>query len=315
MTVSVVSVHDGPGITVDQLIGAPMMLPTRVIELLTGNFLDDVVFRDAGRNTNGLVAGEESTPLFLGNDVETVAEFGEIPVAAGQRGLPRIWTGSKRGLGIRVSREMRDENKIDDVNRQIKQLTNTTLRARSWALRRALLNTAPGGTAIPSVAAVGAWGTSGSRIRRDFSNAIEVVKSARPAGSSTEDLLGFTPDAAIIPAGLEPVVLDDDEFLKIFRGEIAGESPAYTGTMPQTFMGLTGFAERFWPTDRVLVFERNTLGFRSDTRPLEATGLYPEGNGPNGGPNESWRSDTTYKRVIGVDQPLAACWITGVTTP
>lgn len=311
MTVSVASVHDGPGITVDHLVGAPMMIPTRILELLDNSFLDDAVFRDAGRNTNGLVMGEESTPLFLGGDVETVAEFAEIPVAAGQRGLPRIWVGSKKGLGVRVSREMRDENKIDDVNRQIVQLTNTTRRARERALRTALSTAA----AIPSIAAVGAWGTANSRIRRDFSNAIEVIRSARPDGSTTEDILGFTPDAAIIPAGMEAVLLDDDEFLKIYRGNIANESIAYTGKMPNEFMGLTGLTSRFWPNDRILVFERNTLGFKSDTRPLEATGLYPEGNGPNGGPTESWRSDTTYKRVLGVDQPLAACWITGITTP
>ena len=65
----------------------------------------------------------------------------------------------------------------------------------------------------------------------------------------------------------------------------------------------------------MLVLERGTVGFYSDTRALQATELYPEGNGPNGGPTESWRSDATRKRVMGVDQPLAACWITGVRTP
>ena len=40
--------------------------------------------------------------------------------------------------------------------------------------------------------------------------------------------------------------------------------------------------------------------------------MYPEGNGPNGGPTESYRSDASYKRAIAVDQPKAAMWLTGV---
>ena len=88
---------------------------------------------------------------------------------------------------------------------------------------------------------------------------------------------------------------------------------------PVTFfavvMGMLGLKARFWPNDRVLVCQRKTMGFYTDPRPLEVTPLYPEGNGPNGGPTESHRSDATMKRGMGIDQPLAACWITGVVTP
>jgi len=310
MTVPIVSVGDGPRTTVDQLVGAPLLIPTRVLELLDNAFLDSVIFRNAGPNTNGLVSGEESTPLFLGDDVEDVAEFGEIPVGTGQRGLPRIWAGSRKGLGVRVSKDMRDENRIDDVNRQIIQLANTARRARERALRHALMH-----PSIPTIAATEAWGTTGSKIRRDVANATEVVRTAKPAGATSEDLLGFKADTIILPGGIGPVVMDDEDFLKIYVGDIAGESPAYTGVLPRKVGPLIGMEADFWPTDRALVLQRQTLGFFSDTRALQMTGLYPEGNGPNGGPTESWRSDLTWKRVIGVDQPLAACWITGIDEP
>ena len=72
---------------------------------------------------------------------------------------------------------------------------------------------------------------------------------------------------------------------------------------------------RTFPADKALILERGTVGFYSDTRPLQFTALYPEGNGPNGGPRETWRSDASHKRVMGLDQPKAAIWLTGLVTP
>ena len=303
------SISDGSSVTVRDLIGAPMMIPARIIDMLNNAFLTDVVFRNAGNNSNGLVGFEADTPLFLAGDVEDVAEYGEIPIAIGQRGTPRVAVGVKRGLGVRVSREMRDENRLDDVNRQLRQLVNTMIRAEERALK-ALLMATPN---IPSIAATAAWTGGTAKIRKDIAAAQEKIASARPAASvSTEDFLGFEADTIILPGNITPVLMDNDEFLKVYSGVAAQENIAYTGRLPGDVLGLAPLRTRFWSNDRVLVLQRGEIGFRSDTRPLEATGLYPEGNGPNGGPTESWRSDTTRKRVLGVDQGLAACWITGV---
>lgn len=310
MTQSIVSATDGSRMTVDTLVGNPLMIPARILELLDTSFLTDVVFRDAGDNTNGLVSYEESTPLFLDAEVEDVAEFAEIPVGAGQRGLPRIAVGTKKGLGVRVSKEMRDENKLDDVNRQITQLTNTMIRADARALRAALTS-----ATIPTIAATAPWGTSTSKARRDFANAQEIVASAKPAGATQEDVLGFVADTIIMPGSIGPVLMDDDDFLKVYTGDLAAESLAYSGTLPRKVLNMAPLTSRFWPADRALVLQRKVVGFRSDTRRLQVTPLYPEGNGPNGGPTESWRADATRKRVIGADQPLAACWVTGITEP
>jgi len=310
MATTITSVTDGGRTTVADLVGAPLAIPARVIEMLSGASIVEALLRDAGGNTNGLVSYEESTPLFLDGDEETVAEFGEIPVAAGQRGLPRIAVGLKRALAIRVSREMRDENKIDQVNTQLRQLVNTMIRAELRGLRALLLN-----PAIPTIPAAAAWDTSGARIRHDIFAAEEVIGSAKPATGQDDDSFSFEADTIAMHGGLKPVLMDNDEFLAIYKDSLAEENPAYTGTLPRTIGGLTGLTSRFWPRDRVLVTEAGTVGFYSDTRPLESTPLYGEGGGPNGGPTESWRSDTSRKRVLGVDQPFAACWITGVRTP
>jgi hypothetical protein len=303
------SVSDGSRTTVADLVGNPLMIPARIIELLDNAFLTDVVFRDAGGNSNGLVGFEENTPLFLAGDVEDVAEYGEIPIAVGQRGIARVAVGVKRGLGVRVSREMRDENQIDKVNLQIRQLVNTMVRSEERVLRSLLLAS----SSIPSIAATAAWTGGTSKVRRDIANASEKIGTAKPAAEvSTEEYLGFEPDTIILPQSIKAVLQDNAEFLAVYNTTPEGAALQFRGAMPGQVLGLDPLLTRFWPNDRALVIQRGIVGFRSDTRPLEATGLYGEGGGPNGGPTESWRTDTTRKRVLGVDQPLAACWITGI---
>lgn len=309
--VGIVSVTDGPATTVNDLVGAPMVIPRRIISLLANQWVEEVLLRDAGANTNGMVSYGESTPLYLDAEVEKVAEFGEIPVGAGQIGLPRIAVGTKEGLGVRVSKEMRDENKVDDVNRQVTQVTNTMLRAGHRALRALLEN-----PAIPTIAAGAAWDTANGRPRRDLANAQEVIAAARPAGTLADDSnFEFEADTVVLPGQITPILMDNENFLAVYKDGLSTEDIRYTGKLPREIMGMLGLRARGFASNKVLVVERGTVGFRSDTRPLQATGLYPEGGGPNGGPTESWRSDVTRKRVLGIDQPLAACWISGVVTP
>jgi hypothetical protein len=310
MTTPVLSVSDGTRTTVNDLVGNPLMIPARILEVLRDQFIAEALLRNAGANGNGLVSYSESTPLYLGDDVEEVAEFAEIPVGAGQRGLPRIAYATKRGLGVRVSREMRDENRIDDVNRQITQLRNTMIRAEARVLRTLLTN-----PAIPTIAATAAWTGGTAKIRHDIARAAEVVASAKPPSAPTEDddVLGFEPNTIVFPGNITPVLMDNDEFLKVYQGGgPSDEDISYTGKLPGQVLGLDALKARSWDPTRVLVVERGVAGFYSDTRPLEATPLYGEGGGPNGGPTETWRSDSTRKRAMGLDQPLAACWITGV---
>lgn len=292
--------------TVDDIRRNPLFLPARIMELLDGQFLDDVVLRYEGDAST--VAFEEGSSIFLDGEVSELIEFEEIPVLGTQRGLPRVAVATKKGAGVRISEDMRRENNMAAVNRQIIALTNSMIRARFVAMRQILTN-----AAIPSIPAAAAWDTASGRPRRDFAAAAEVIASAGDDTAGTTH--GYEADTTIMPGSITPVLLDNEDFLKVYGGNIAGENIAYTGKLPQDVMGMLGLKARFWPNDRVLVLQRKTVGFYTDPRPLEVTPLYPEGNGPNGGPTESHRSDATMKRAAGVDQPLAACWITGVVTP
>ncbi len=304
--------RSGPATTVATLIGQPKLIPARIHELLANWFLSATLLRDAGPNANSLVSYSESEPLYLDGDPELVGEFAEIPVKAGQLGLPRIAAGTPRGLGVRISKRQRDMNQIDRINRQIVQLTNTMIRDDERALRVLFDN-----PTIPTIAAGAAWDTSSGRPTKDLANAMEVVAAARPAGTSaSDDTFQFMADTAVLPGQITPVLLGNDNFAAIFnRDALVSEDVRYTGKLPSKVVSLDALQSRSFASNKVLVLERKTVGFFSDFQPLQVTEVYPEGNGPNGGATQSWRSDATRERVNGVDQPLAACWITGVVTP
>lgn len=299
------TLQGGPKITVDTLLKNPLMIPARILELLDGQFIDDILLRYEGDAST--VAFEEGSSVFLDGEVSELIEFEEIPVLGTQRGLPRLAVATKKGAGVRVSEDMRREGNLAAINRQITALTNSMIRARFVAMRELMLN-----PAIPTIPASAAWDTASGRPRRDIAAAQEEIGSA---GTGNDDTFGYEADTIVMPGAITPVLMDNDDFLKVYGGNLASENIAYTGKLPQDVMGMLGLKARFWPSDRVLVAQRKTVGFYTDPRPLEVTPLYAEGNGPNAGPTESHRSDATMKRATGIDQPFAACWITGVVTP
>lgn len=292
--------------TVSDLRRNPLILPARILSLLDGQFIDDILLRYEGDAST--IAFEEGSSLFLDDEVQEMLEFEEIPVAGYQRGLPRVAVATKKGLGVRISEDMVRENNLAAVNRQVLALVNTMVRARFLAMRQLVLN-----PAIPTIPASAAWDTANGKPRRDLAAAAEVVASA--GDDSVDTTENYEADTTVMPGAITPILLDNEDFLKVYGGNLASQNIAYTGKLERDVMGMLGLKARFWPKDRVLVCQRKTLGFYTDPRPLEVTPLYPEGNGPNGGPTESHRTDATMKRGMGIDNPLAACWITGVVTP
>lgn len=300
------TLDSGRKITVDDLRKNPLWLPAKILELLDGQFIDDVWLRFEG--DANVVAFEESLSVFLDGDIEELIEFDEIPVLGTQKGLPRLAVGTKKGAGVRISEDMRRENNLREVNRQVLALVNSMIRARFVAMRQLLLN-----PAIPTIAAGAGWDTANGRPRRDIARAQEEVNSAGDDTNETTE--GYEADTVTFPTSITPVMLDNEDFLKVYRGNIAGENIAYKGKLSSDVLGMLATTARFWPKDRVLVGQRKAAGFYTDPRPLEVTPMYPEGNGPNGGPTEAHRTDATMKRAMGIDNPKALCWITGVVTP
>lgn len=310
MATSIVSVGDGNRFTVSDLIKNPLFVPTKLKELIENQFISEALLRNAGRNDAGVVAFREGDPTFLDDDVQDIAEFGEIPVSSGQLGKPRAVYATKKGLAVRISKEMIDENNIDAVNKQITGLKNTFIRANDRGAKALFAS-----PAVPTMPVSAPWDDVNGKPRTDIARAIEQVSTAAPEEATEDEYYGFEPDTLVVHPGLLATLMDNEQILKVYQGNVANESIAYTGAIPGTIMGLNVIQSRTFPVDKALICERGTVGFYSDTRPLQFTALYPEGGGPNGGPRETWRCDATHKRAIGLDQPKAALWLTGLVTP
>lgn len=306
---NIVSVSDGSRFTVSDLIKNPMMVPTKLKELIENQFIAEALLRNAGKNDAGVVTFREGDPTFLDDDVQDVAEFGEIPVSAGKLGLPRAAYATKKALGVRVSKEMIDENNIDAVNKQITGLKNTFIRANDRGAKA--LFSSP---TVPTLPVSAAWDDPNGKPRTDLAKAIEQISTAAPNEATEDEYFGFEPDTIVLHPGLLATLMGNEQIFKVYQGNVANESIAYTGAIPAQIMGLNVIKSRTFPVDKALILERGTVGFYSDTRPLQFTALYPEGGGPNGGPRETWRSDASHKRAIGLDQPKAALWLTGLTS-
>ncbi|ATN90818.1 major capsid protein [Gordonia phage Lysidious] len=307
MANTIVSVSDGPSLTVSDLVKNPLWVPTKLKELMENQFISEALLRNGGKNDAGVVAFREGDPTFLDDDVQDVAEFGEIPVSAGRLGLPRAAYATKKALGVRISKEMIDENKIDAVNKQITGLRNTFVRANDRGAKA--LFSSP---AVPTMPVSEPWDDPLGKPRTDLAKAIEEISTATPDEATEDEYYGFEPDTIVLHPGLLATLMDNEQILKVYQGNVANESIAYTGAIPGLLMGLNVIKSRTFPVDKALILERGTVGFYSDTRPLQFTTLYPEGGGPNGGPRETWRSDASHKRAIGLDQPKAALWLTGL---
>lgn len=309
---TIVSASDGNRITVSDMVANPLWIPTKLKQLIANQFISEALFRNGGDNPNGVVAYREGDPIFLEDDVADVAEYTEIPVSAGARGLARTAFAVKKALGIRVSKEMIDENNVGEVNRQILGLRNTFIRANDRAVRT-LLNS----NAVPALAVANAWDTVNGNPRNDLLKARETISTAAPTvdqGGSSDEWYGFSPDTIVMHPGISSAMLQNPKFQAVYTGDAAAANPIFAGQLPGSFYGMTILESYAFPLNKVLVLERGTAGFYSDTRPLQFTTLYPEGNGPNGGPRETWRSDASHKRALGVDQPKAALWLTAVMT-
>jgi hypothetical protein len=309
----IVSSQDGPRLTLAQLVKAPTVIPERIIQMTDQEFLTDDVLRPGDDAPSGVVMFSESTPLFTDEDPAILDEFGQIPVVNGSIGTPRVVRTVRRAMGLRISLTMIKRNAIRVVTNQMTQIKNTMVRAWEDAFFSAML----ANPNILTIATDQPWGSATSHIRKDVNAARYLIKTAA-ADAAGKQKFGFRADTLILSDEMELDFLDSDEVTKPYEGgNVADQNLKFTGVLPKKFLTLDVFVSwrlATYAPGSAIVMQRKTAGFISDERPLESTPLYGEGNGPNGGPRESYRCDTTRQSAIGIDQPKAICLITGVTT-
>jgi hypothetical protein len=298
-----VSAQDGPQLTVSDIVKDPAVVPRRVLDITANRFIADQLLRKGPMADAGVVKFYQSNPLFSMTKSEVVGEFGQIPVSQNALGALMLTQTAKRGLGVRISKEMVDRNQIDDVNLQLSQVSNTMV--RDWDgvfMAVALAACAANGN---TVAASVDWASSTAATRKDIATAMNVIASAT-VPTTTDNFFGYVPDTIVLNLADITNMLGNDDTWKAWVGNVADQSVAVTGKLPSKLWGLDAWASYQIPAGEALVCQRNTIGFISDERPLQATPLrWIEDT-------ETWRSNTIRSSAIGIDQPLAMCLISGI---
>ncbi|MGV0399775.1 phage major capsid protein [Corynebacterium segmentosum] len=310
----ITSAYDGPKLTVSEMLEDPTFIPQRVVDGMQGQFLEDLFFRQA-ENNKGVVAFREAAGQYLADDAEEIAEFGEIPVSAPELGPLRAAYGIKSGEAIRISYEMRNENKVDQVNRHIQALEKTMIRHGIQATLGVFKS-----AKVQELQVSSQW-TGGDPVK-DVFDAVELVQSAHDDDDVNRQF-DYEPNTILLHPASYTKLVRNEQMQKYYIGNAALDNPIFLDQNGDSIFGGLRNTELFGTlrvaTSRLIeqgtayVFEAQGVGFKSDTMPLTATPMYSEGGDSQlGGPTMSWRSDLVRKRAIAVDNPKAIVKLTGI---
>lgn len=293
-------------LTVEQVVSDPTWLAERTLENLDGAFLEEALFRNGGTN-DGVVAYREAASPFLNDDAEEVAEFAEIPISNPNVGKARSLVGVKTALGIRISREMRRENKIDQVSLQQTALQNTMTKNGVDATLAAFEH-----ADIPEMAVTTSWEENGANPLKDINLAKRMISSAKPEGARPNEKFGYRANALIASEAALDLLVENERIQKLYNGNAAVENPLYKGVLPAKIGTLRLITSQWLADDEMYIMQTGVAGFISDTDPLTVTPLYSEsGENGYGGSRQSWRMDAFRKRIIAVDNPKSVVKVTG----
>ena len=294
------------GLTVDEMLANPTILPEIFRESFEGEEAHRLFFRTIPSASN-VVGYYEAQANFLEDDVQNVAEFGEIPVSDPTGGEMQTLKLAKNGIGIRVSWEQRDDNDVDAVQREMVSRQNT-LRRKDGRDALAALSAAK----VQTFAAATAWNQEGSNPASDMLDAIELIQGA-------EDINGnyfeYEPDVLWINPMTLTALKRNAEVQKLYIGDMAHENPLFTGIAaePLLFGNLQVVKDFTIPKGEAFLGVEGISGFMAQREDRQVTDFYPErGDSELGGANMSFRSDAVHRRGFGVDNPKSVVKLTGL---
>lgn len=307
--------YDSPQWTVSQMMKRPSLVPGMVIAGVKDNLIADLLLRKGPDAPGGAVQYQEQVAFASARAAEIIAEFGEIPTTQSDISMPVVAATQKRGLGLKVSKEMETRNDVGRVAQEVSLARDQMIRAwnavfflavyRSSMLTMNASRQATGGWATDVVPSAGLTPTAG--IRKDIANAQYLMANQQIQGAIGNDRYGIVPDTLVVHPSLMPILLDSEEVNKVFMNSPATTvSPRYQLSYPTKFGNLDIVQSWEILTNHALVLKRNTLGFVSEEWPL------------SGSPMEYHQREQTYttyftrRAVCAIDTPKSCVLINGV---
>lgn len=294
------------GLTVDEMLANPTILPEIFRESFEGEEAHRLFFRTIPSASN-VVGYYEAQANFLEDDVQNVAEFGEIPVSDPSGGELQTLKLAKNGIGIRVSWEQRNDNDVDAVQREMISRQNT-LRRKDGRDALAALSAAK----VQTFAATTAWNQEGSNPASDMLDSIELIQGAEDTNGNYFE---YEPDVLWINPMTLTALKRNTEVQKLYIGDMAHENPLFTGIAaePLLFGNLQVVKDFTVPKGDAFLGVEGISGFMAQREDRQVTDFYPErGDSQLGGANMAFRSDAVHRRGFGVDNPKSVVKLTGL---
>lgn len=233
-TVQVGHSFDGAKYTVSDLVKAPRRVPNLVRDLVKDQDISQWLLREGPTAVGGSVVFEENLALYANNDSEIVAEFGEIPMTTSPMRTLITRATTKRGLGLKISKEMETRNDVGRVNDEIRMVRDRIVRTRDNVFFNAIMNAdvidlfAGGGADATNPTGIGGWLGANSTIVSDLAEAMYQISSQAPTGAQDNEKLGYTADTLIIHPAMASAFIDNEEVNRIFAGSpLASEQLRY----------------------------------------------------------------------------------------
>lgn len=297
------------GLAVDEMLANPHFMPELYLESLEGEEVQRLFFRTETVNSN-VIAYREALPPALEDEMENVAEFGEIPVSDPRGGEWLTTAVEKAAIGIRVSWEQKKDNDGAAVIRELEARRTTVLRREARDALAAL-----SGANIQEYAAAIAWDQPGAKPASDILDGSELILGAEDGDGHYYE---YVPDVLWINPVTLNILKRNDEVQKLYIGDMASQNPLFKGVNeePLLFGNLQVAKSFFVPKGEAYLGVEGKVGFRGEREPRQATDFYSEhGESELGGSTMSFRSDVAHRRGYAVDGPKAAIKLTGLVTP
>lgn len=306
MPVTIGTGNEQTPLTVNAMLKNPLLVPELFRTFFKGRFIADQILRPAGKAEGGAVQFWVSGPVYpdvVSGDAEVVAPLAEIPVANPIIGTPASEQVAKRGLGLRISREIKDRNNVGLVMRGIEQIRNSIVRSVDAALMAALE-----AAVTQSVSVTTPWdAASGTTTRKDVAAAKALVETLQDVG------FDYDLNTLLVNRRTRDDLIFSAELAAPFVGAVAGQNPLLTGKLAEVLGFDQVLVSPQIPTDKAYAVQRNVVGGIADERgsagqPIEVSDPFAEPA------HEATRWNVTRAAAGFVDNPGAVVRFDNVET-
>lgn len=308
--VPVYSSNDGPRITMAELMNAPAVIPTKILDTTNGQFFIQEVLRPGPAVPSGTVTFHESEPMYMDADPMKRSEWGTITMGVENVGVPVVLHTQEMARAFRVSDEEIRRGKTDVVQRRMKKIGNNFASAYESIFLAAFLTNG----SIPQMLASGSWlnttaSSAGTGIFYDFEHAQFNISNADADSDDGTGVQKFQweADTIVLNTKVAKALTLNPDITKVLQvGNVADQQGVLTGKFNQTFGGLRVITSWKMPPDQAIFVQSGDVGFISDEVPFNVTGMYRVNE------RKLWRADASRSSVVGIDQPKAAVIVHGI---